>query len=90
MAQVELHNGERVLISFTKDEVAIFKLVFFGFIPLYKIWSSGLDPSDTTTPILVKQWMNSFDPVAAAIYEVHLTESVKDMEEWFRKNKNGR
>ena len=43
MAQVRLDNGERVLISFTKSEVAIIKLIFHGFIPTYKIWRLGID-----------------------------------------------
>ena len=43
MAQVRLDNGERVLISFTTSEVAIFKLIFRGFIPIYKIWRLGID-----------------------------------------------
>lgn len=30
MAQVRLDNGERVLISFTKSEAAIFKLIFIA------------------------------------------------------------
>lgn len=38
MAQIQLDSGERVLISCTQTEIAIFKLTFFGFIPSTKIW----------------------------------------------------
>lgn len=38
-SQLKLSDGNRVLISFTQTEVAIFKLAFFGNIPTTKIWS---------------------------------------------------
>ncbi|HCJ52152.1 MAG TPA: hypothetical protein DHV25_00320 [Candidatus Kerfeldbacteria bacterium] len=85
MAQVELYDGERVLISFKKDEVAIFKLGFFGFIPLYKVWSSSLDLSSSATPVTVKLWMHSFDPVQAAIAEVLPSRSIEDLKQWLNK-----
>lgn len=38
-SQVKLNDGNRVLISFTQKEVAVFKLAFFGTVPTTKIWS---------------------------------------------------
>lgn len=37
-SQIKLNNGERVLISIAADEVKIFKLKFFGYIPNRIVW----------------------------------------------------
>lgn len=57
MAQIKLDNGDRVLISITESEIAIFSLRFGGLIPGEKLWKQPLqeylselgDPNSYTT-----------------------------------------
>ena len=37
-SQIKLDSGERVLISITANKIKIFKLKFFGVIPVKTIW----------------------------------------------------
>jgi hypothetical protein len=92
MAQVRLDSGERVLVSFTQNEVAIFKLGFFGFVPLYKIWKSSLDPQAVLdiNPLnhphaIAVNWVRSFDPVQSAIDDVLTFRSIAEMKERLKK-----
>lgn len=37
-SQIKLDNGERVLVSIAADEIKIFKLKFFGYMPSSTVW----------------------------------------------------
>lgn len=41
-AQIKLDDGQRILISFTKTEMAIFRLRFMGLVPGKKIYSRNI------------------------------------------------
>lgn len=52
-AQIKLDDGKRILISFTKTEMAIFQLRFFGLVPGRKIYSRNI--SDVIAIFAVKR-----------------------------------
>ena len=41
-AQIKLDDGNRILVSFTKTEMAIFQLRFLGLVPGKKIYSRNI------------------------------------------------
>jgi hypothetical protein len=58
-SQIKLDSGERVLISITANEIKIFKLKFFGVIPVKTIWKYPVnDFSEHPLDVLVEKVKN--------------------------------
>lgn len=85
MAQLQLDSGERVLISITRTEIAVFKLGFFGSIPLYKIWAGTGDDFIQRSYKPASYTMFALDPVRFLINDLLIHRSIEEMSNYLNK-----